>query len=317
MTASADPALHDPADRAGSRDGTVRRPGEGGVSAPATYDAAKEIRRRRRYAEWIGVPVVSLIALIFIRDLFVNPNWKWHIVWEYLFNPLVLTGVAKTIGLTLLTAVTGTILGLTVAAMRLSQSWLFRWLAVVFIGFMRAIPALVLLLFIYFTSALFPNLGFYNPFNGEAIWLIPINDIITKFIAAWIGLTLLMGSHAGEIFRGGVMSVPKGQTEAAKALGMPPFLTFREIVLPQAIRVSIPALANEVINLFKSTSLVSIIGFSELLTVVQSIYGRTYQTIPMLIVACIWYLVIVIISMQGQKLLERRYGRGFGDGRTH
>jgi polar amino acid transport system permease protein len=313
MSMGADTNLSGPAPRAGSGDGTARRPGEG-VSAPL-HDAGKPIRRRRRYAEWIGVPIIGLFVLIFVRDLFVNPNWKWHIVGEYLFNPLVLTGVAKTIGLTLLTAITGTLLGLTIAAMRLSRSWLFRWMAVIFVGFMRAIPALVLLLFIYFTSALFPNLGFYNPFTGEAIWLIPINDIITKFMAAWIGLTLLMGSHAAEIFRGGVISVPKGQSEAAKALGMPPFLAFREIVLPQAIRVSIPALANEIINLFKNTSLVSIIGFTELLTVVQAIYGRTYQTIPMLIVACIWYLVIVIISMQGQRLLEKRFGRGFGDGR--
>lgn len=81
--------------------------------------------------------------------------------------------------------------------------------------------------------------------------------------------------------------------------------------MPQAIRVSIPGLANELITLFKNTSLVSIIGYSELLTVVQSIYGRTYQTIPMLMVACVWYLVIVIISMQGQRILERRFGRGF------
>lgn len=177
---------------------------------------------------------------------------------------------------------------------------------------MRAIPALVLLLFIYFTSALFPNLGLYNPWTGEPIWIAPVNDIITKFVAAWIGLTLIMGSHAGEIFRGGVMSVAKGQVEAAKALGMSPARTFFEITLPQAIRVSIPALANELINLFKNTSLVSIIGYTELLTVVQSIYGRTYQTIPMLIVACCWYLVIVIISMQGQRILEARYSRGYG-----
>lgn len=313
MTSGAASTLSDRAIAARSGDGTDRR--AEADAAPANYDATKPIRRRRSYVNWVGVPIVTLFLLIFVRDLFVNPNWKWHVVWEYLFNPLVLTGVGKTIGLTIVTGITGTILGLTVAAMRLSRSWLLRTLAVAFIGFMRAIPALVLLLFIYFTSALFPNLGFYNPFTGEAIWIIPINDIITKFMAAWIGLTLLMGSHAGEIFRGGVMSVPKGQTEAAKALGMPPFLAFREIVLPQAIRVSIPALANELINLFKSTSLVSIIGFSELLTVVQSIYGRTYQTIPMLIVACIWYLAIVIVSMQGQRLLEKRYGRGFGDGR--
>jgi polar amino acid transport system permease protein len=170
----------------------------------------------------------------------------------------------------------------------------------------------VLLLLIYFTGALFPNLGLYVPFTGQVIYEFPVNEIITQFVAAWIGLTLLMGSHAGEIFRGGIMSVAAGQVDAAKALGMPPWMTFIQVVLPQAIRVSIPALANELISLFKNTSLVSIIGYTELLTVVQSIYGRTYQTIPLLIVACIWYLAIVIVSMQGQRLLERRFGRGYG-----
>lgn len=307
MTTGAGTAFSDPAQRAGS----THTAANGGGDGVFVYDPAKEIRPRRRYVEWVGVPIVGLFVLIFIRDLFVNPNWKWDVVAEYLFNPLVLQGLWHTILLTVLTGITGSLLGLTIAAMRLSKSWLLQGIAVVFIGFMRAIPALVLLLMIYFTSALFPNLGIVNPFTGEMIYKIPINDIITKFMAAWIGLTLLMGSHAGEIFRGGVMSVPAGQAEAAKALGMGPFQTFREVVLPQAIRVSIPALANELINLFKNTSLVSIIGYAELLTVVQSIYGRTYQTIPMLIVACIWYLVIVIISMQGQRLLEKRYGRGF------
>ena len=299
-----------PAAPVGPSGGAQRHSGQ--AVAPDTYDAAQEIRPRRRWVEWIGTPIAVLFILILARDLFVNPNWKWHIVREYLFDPLVLRGLGNTILLTLLVGVTGSLLGLTIAAMRLSQSWLLRGLAVTFIGFMRAVPALVLLLFIYFTSALFPNLGLYNPFTGEVIWKVPINDIITKFVAAWIGLTLIMGSHAGEIFRGGVISVAHGQSEAARALGMPPGLAFREIVLPQAIRVSIPALANELINLFKNTSLVSIIGYTELLTVVQSIYGRTYQTIPLLIVACIWYLVIVVISMQGQRLLENRFGRGFG-----
>ena len=280
------------------------------------YNPAQAIRPRRRYVEWIGVPIVGLFVLIFVRNLFTNPNWEWGVVWKYLFNPLVLEGVWRTIYLTLLTGVTGTLFGLLIASMRLSRSWLLRGMAVSFIGFMRSVPALVLLLLIYFTSALFPHIGLYHPLSGEAIYELPVNDIITQFAAAWIGLTLIMGSHAGEIFRGGVMSVPAGQIEAAKALGMPPLMTFGQVVLPQAVRVSIPALANELINLFKNTSLVSVIGYTELLTVVQSIYGRTYQTIPLLIVACIWYLVIVIVSMQGQRLLERRYSRGFGAARV-
>lgn len=287
-----------------------------GAAGRFDYDPKQEIRPRRRYAEWIGVPIVLLFALFFIRNFFTNPNWEWPVVWQYLFDPLVLQGVWRTIYLTLLTGVTGTLFGLLLASMRLSDSWLFRGLAVTFIGFMRSVPALVLLLLIYFTGAIFPHIGIYNPMTGAAIYEFPVNEVITQFVAAWIGLTLLMGSHAGEIFRGGVMSVPSGQVEAAKALGMPPVKTFGYIVLPQAIRVSIPALANELINLFKNTSLVSIIGYTELLTVVQSIYGRTYQTIPLLIVACIWYLVIVIISMQGQRVLERHFGRGFGRSQT-
>jgi polar amino acid transport system permease protein len=105
--------------------------------------------------------------------------------------------------------------------------------------------------------------------------------------------------------------VAAGQAEAAKALGMGPWLTFSRITLPQTIRVSIPALANELISLFKNTSLVSIIGFTELLTVVQSVYGRTYQTIPLLLVACAWYLVIVVVAMVLQRQLELRFSRGF------
>lgn len=294
---------------------------EGGRQAafqggPYDFDHDQVIKPRRRYTEIIGVPLVLIFLAIFVNNLFTNPNWEWDVVGEYLFNHLVLKGVWSTIELTILTGITGTLFGLLIASMRMSDSWLLRGLATAFIGFMRSVPALVLLLLIYFTGALFPKVGLYNYFTGTWIYEIPVNDIITQFIAAWLGLTLIMGSHAGEIFRGGVMSVHSGQIDAAKALGMPPSRTFFSIVLPQAIRVSIPALANELINLFKNTSLVSIIGYTELLTVVQSIYGRTYATIPLLIVACIWYLVIVIISMQGQRLLEKRYGRGFGQSRT-
>lgn len=280
------------------------------------FDPDQPVKPRRSRVEWIVGPFVFLFVLVMVRNFFTNPNWNWPLVGEYIFNPLVLEGVRRTIVLTLLTGVTGSIFGLIIASMRLSKSWLLRGIAVTFIGFMRAIPALVLLLLIYFTSALFPHIGLYNPITGAAIYEVPVNDIITQFVAAWIGLTLIMGSHAGEIFRGGIMSVPAGQIEAAKALGMPPWMTFKDVVLPQAIRVSIPALANELISLFKNTSLVSVIGYTELLTVIQNIYGRTYQTIPMLIVACIWYLIIVIISMQGQKLLERRFSRGYGPGQA-
>lgn len=272
------------------------------------------IKPRKNLIDWIGFPIVGFLIILFVYNLFTNPNWRWDVVGEYLFHPLVLEGVVTTIILTIVSGITGTLFGLILAGMRLSRSPLLRGIATAFIGFMRAIPALVLLLLIYFTSAVFPEVGFGIPFTDVMFYEIPVNEIITQFVAAWLGLTLIMGSHTGEIFRGGVISVPSGQVEAAKALGMGPSLTFFRVVMPQMIRVSIPALANELISLFKNTSLVSIIGYAELLTVVQSIYGRTYQTIPLLIVACIWYLAIVIISMLGQQRLEKRFGRGFGVG---
>src|SRR5579871_3035322 len=177
------------------------------------FDPKQSIRPRRSYGEWIGIPIVALFALWLVRDFFTNPNWEWDVVLTYLFDPLVLSGLWRTIYLTLLTGVTGTLFGLLLASMRLSRSWLYRGLAVSFIGFMRSVPALVLLLLIYFSSALFPHVGFYNPVTGAAIYEIPVNDLVTQFVAAWIGLTLLMGSHAGEIFRGGVLSVAAGQVE--------------------------------------------------------------------------------------------------------
>jgi hypothetical protein len=114
-------------------------PTAGGTARARLYefDPDQAVRPRRRYAEVIGVPLVLLFLVIFVKNLFTNPNWQWNVVGEYLFNPLVLEGVRRTIVLTLLTGVTGTLFGLLLASMRLSSSWLFRGLAVTFIGFMR------------------------------------------------------------------------------------------------------------------------------------------------------------------------------------
>lgn len=294
---------------------STRRGSASGPAQPAPgAGPALEIRPRPRRLEWAGWALAALVVAMFVHNLITNENWNWPVVGTYLFHPLVLEGVRNTIVLTILSGFTGTLFGLLVATMRLARSRLLNGIATTFIGFMRAVPALVLLLLIYFTGAVFPQVGLGIPFTEIYFVEFPMNDIITQFVAAWLGLTLIMGAHTGEIFRGGVISVPAGQVEAAKALGMGPTLTFVRVVMPQMIRVTIPALANELISLFKNTSLVSVIGYTELLTVVQSIYGRTYQTIPLLIVACIWYLAIVILSMLGQQRLEKRFGRGFGVG---
>jgi len=134
--------------------------------------------------------------------------------------------------------------------------------------------------------------------------------VISRFSAAIIGLALYLGGHSAEIFRSGLTSVDKGQREACKAMGMSDLRMMWHVVVPQAVRVIIPPLANDLITMFKNTSLASVIGYVELLTSVQLIYSTNFETIPLLTVACLWYLFLTSLAMYGQSVLERRFGKG-------
>jgi polar amino acid transport system permease protein len=197
-----------------------------------------------------------------------------------------------------------------VAGMRMSSNRIARTTAFLYVWFIRAIPTLVLLLLIFFLGALLPTVGLGIPFGPEFVSF-QTNDLISASSAAIVGLGIYLGGYAAEIFRGAILSVPQGQYEASKALGMPTGLMMRRQIMPQAVRVMIPALANELITMFKSTALVTVIGYTELLTTAQLIYSRNFQTIPLLTVACLWYLVITSVAMYGQQRLEKHYNRGF------
>ncbi len=268
------------------------------------------IHRRRPYFDIVAGVVLAVLIAMFVHNLITNDRWNWDVIGSYLFNSLVLHGVLHTIELTILAGCTGTVFGVIIALLRLSKSRVLRGVAFAYVCFIRAVPALVLLLLLYFLAAIIPTVSLGVPFGAD-FGTTSVNSLLTQLTAAWLGLTMIVGAHTGEIIRGGILSVPSGQTDAARALGLPPTTTFVRVVLPQAIRVSIPGLATELISLFKNTSLVSVIGYTELLTVVEQIYGRTYQTIPMLLVAFIWYLGLTLIAMAAQTLLERRFGRGY------
>lgn len=267
--------------------------------------------RRRRLSWWIWGAVAAFVLMAALQFMIVTPGWQWNVVGEYLFKPEILRGVMNTIWLTVLSAITGLVAGGLVAYLRMSSNPALKAAGTVFIWLMRAIPALVVLLFIFFLGALVPELTLGIPFTDVVFLSVKTNDVINKFTAALIGLTLIQAAYVGEIYRAGILSVPKAQYEAAGAIGMTRAQAMRRIIMPQAIRVIIPPLSNELITLFKSTSLVSVIGFTELLTSVQLVYGRTYQTIPMLLVACLWYLVLTSIAMVGQSALEKHFSRGF------
>jgi polar amino acid transport system permease protein len=185
-----------------------------------------------------------------------------------------------------------------------SASWFYIWV-------FRGTPVLVQIIFWSFIAALYPVLDIGVPF-GPAFIHADANALVTPFLAAILALGLNEGAYMSEIVRAGLLSVDEGQSEAAHALGMRPMQVMRRIVLPQAMRVIVPPTGNETISMLKTSSLVSVIAYTELLYSAQLIYSRTYQTIPLLIVVSLWYLAFTSLLSIGQYHLERRFGRGVG-----
>ena len=203
----------------------------------------------------------------------------------------------------------GIALGTLLAVMRLSPNPLVSTASWLYIWFFRGTPVLVQILFWFNIAALYPRMPIGIPF-APSFTSFNAAALITPFVAGMLALGLNEGAYMAEIVRAGIISVDEGQTEAAQALGMTRLLTMRRVVLPQAMRVVIPPTGNETISMLKTTSLVSVIATTELLYSVQLIYSRTYQTIPLLIVASIWYLIMTTVLTIGQYYLERHFGRG-------
>jgi polar amino acid transport system permease protein len=167
----------------------------------------------------------------------------------------------------------------------------------------------VQLIFWFNLAALLPELSLGLPYGHEFV-VFDTNLLITPLAAAVLGLGLNEAAYMAEIVRSGLLSVDEGQSEAAHALGMNRRLTLMKITLPQAMRVIIPPTGSQTISMLKTTSLVSVIALPELLYSAQTIYSRTFQTIPLLVVASIWYLIVTSILSIGQSFLEKRYARG-------
>jgi len=264
---------------------------------------------------WAAAVISILLIVLLAQSIVGNPGYRWHVVVEYLFHPTVIRGFFYTLGLTVAAMAIGIILGLAAALMRQSTNPIVSCFAAGYIWLFRGTPLLVQLIFWYNLAALYPQIELSIPF-GEPFFSISTNDIITPLAAALLGLGLNEGAYMAEIVRSGLLSVDPGQREAAFSLGMTPSRTVRRIILPQALRVIVPPTGNEVIGMLKATSLVSILAISDLLYSVQGIYARNFQTIPLLIVACFWYLVASSLLTAGQNVLERRLGRGHAGART-
>ena len=278
-------------------------------STRADREALAELNTRPRPA--VGLYTVAVVTIVlvvlFIWSLAVNPAIDWSDVATYFFNPRIMQGLVVTLQITALSLLVGFSSGLLIAVMRLSNSKILRSIAVVWVWFFRAVPVLVLLILINNVALLYPELGIGVP-GFPMIVGVETTSVMTPFLAAIVAFGANEGAYASEVFRASIKSVPRGQVEASHALGMPPLLTYRRVILPQAMRVAVPPLSNNAINMLKGTSLVSYIGVSDLLYTTQSIYAQNYKVIALLIVACLWYLILVSVLTFAQSKIENRLG---------
>ncbi|MGV9456588.1 amino acid ABC transporter permease [Streptomyces sp. NPDC003635] len=282
------------------------------TAAPAPGRAAETlvVVPVRNYGRWVAA-VAALAALVGLAgSLAKNENLRWDIVGDYLFADLIFDGLFTTLWLTAAAMVLGLALGTLIAVMRLSPSPVLYGLATFFVWIFRGTPLLVQIIFWGYAAALYKYVKIGVPFTDITFFQAETNSLLTPAVAALLALGLNEAAYASEIVRAGIQSVDPGQTEAAHSLGMRPALTMRRIVLPQAMRVIIPPMGNETINMLKMTALVSVISAHDLMSNIQDVYAQNYQVIPMLVVASLWYLALVTLLGIPQSWLERRYGRG-------
>jgi len=249
--------------------------------------------------------------VVFVLGLSTNKNFQWGVVGQYFTAPAILRGIVVTLELTVIAMVIGVALGVILAVMRLSPVPVVSGAAWVYIWFFRGTPVLVQLLLWYNVASLTgPHPAVGIPLTHIVFFHLNANALITAFTAAILGLGLNEGAYMAEIVRAGILSVDEGQSEAAQSLGMTRLQTMRLIVLPQAMRVILPPTGNEVISMLKTTSLAAVIAVPELLGTAEIIYSRTFQTIPLLLVASIWYLIFTSLLTFGQFYVERYFSKG-------
>ena len=268
-----------------------------------------------RPGRWVSAIIAAILAARATNGLITNKNFQWDVVVQWLFSVSIMQGVAFTIILTVLAMAVGTILAITMAIMRQSVNPVLRWVAMAYIWFFRGTPIYTHLIFWSLLPTLYPSLSLGVPFLGT-LWGWEVSfDTATYFTPFWmafLGLGLNEGAYLAEIMRAGLLSVSKGQWEAATALGMPRATIFRRIILPQAMRVIVPPIGNETISMLKTTSLVSAIPFTLELTFIARQRGQaTFAPVPLLIAAAIWYLVITSLLMVIQSMIEKHFGKGF------
>ena len=204
------------------------------------------------------------------------------------YLPSIIDGVFVTIHLAVLIVLSGLALGFVLAVVRAFQIRPVNWLIVLVVDVFRALPPIVIMIVFYFAL----------PFVGISM---------SGFVVAWLSLTLVLASFAEEIFWTGILSVDRGQWEAARSTGLGFLQTLRDVVLPQAVRLTIPPLTNRTIVITKSTAIASVVAVQEILTQASAAQAFSANTTP-LTMAAIAYLVIFFPLVVLSRWVESRFG---------
>ncbi|MEY9928440.1 polar amino acid transport system permease protein [Catenulispora sp. GP43] len=287
--------------------------GAGAVTVTGSPDPELSTQRvipLRHPGRWIATIAVLVVAAQFVHGLATNPFYQWGRFGYWFARPVILRGLWVTLEVTALSAVLGLLGGVVLALARLSHNPVLRTISWVYIWLFRSIPLIVVLLILFNFSALYRTLSLGVPF-GPSFFRFDENKLATELVVATIGLSLNEAAYAAEVVRGGILSVGRGQREAAAALGLPKWYQFRRIVLPQALRAIVPAYVNQLIGLIKGTSLVFYVSLLDLFGQVQTM-SSTYpgDVVPLLLVATAWYVILTSLVSVAQYWIERRLRAG-------
>lgn len=234
-------------------------------------------------------------------------QFDWEFFWTSLVSPTepFVDGLILTIVVSVVAMVLATLLGLAIALMRRSRFAVLRWCAGFYIWVIRGTPLLVQLVIIYTGLA---AVGLYQ-FHDISLAGLSVRAAVQ---AAIIGLMINESAYIAEIIRAGLDSVAKGQFEAAASLGMTPGRLMRFIIVPQSLRVMVPPMGNSFNGMMKTTSVLSVIGVSEMFLVTQQISAATFHTFEIFIVVAIYYLALTTVWTFIQAGIENRLTRQLG-----
>ncbi|MFE6460763.1 amino acid ABC transporter permease [Streptomyces cinereoruber] len=277
---------------------TPATPAKEAVAPPPAEPPLRIVPARRTGQRAAAGAVIVLLALGLV-SVVRNEAFQWDVVARYFTSASVLRGLGLTLWLTALVMVLGFALGTLLAVFRLSANPVLRAVSWGYVWFFRSTPILVQLLFWFNIGMLYPRILGVSTVN-----------LLGPIAVAVIGLTLHEAAYAAEVVRGGILSVDRGQIEAAESLGLGRWRRLSRIVLPQAMRAIVPPAGNMLIGTLKGTSIVSVIAVQDLLYSTQLVYHRTYEVIPLLLVATLWYVAVTSVLSVGQYYVERHYARG-------